>query len=612
MRLFKWINLSFFFITSIAFSEIACPQGCGRKNSKASHYILNCLEELKFVEESKSKLESLIDDNDEVIDYFIYIWRNEERYRPGLRNLSWQCEYDEFYNRYVFRSSDVSAYNPDFLETLELLEAIRIDIEYIHDVSNEHTLDNIKECRKELKRTDHYCNHEEWIRTWHGHINEHKEELKKFELEKNERMNIYAKFSSLVQASYLDIFNNCLVNHQWNGTYFSRGLLLFQQGDFFSSLEDISKYIKGIDNETLSEEILKAKFHQGTLQNILGKYTDAIETLSQVISSDPNNKNAYIERAIAFFEQGNFDRALNDYIKSEIKPTQIDESFHSLEFSGGIVLGLCTGAGHTLENFVPSMLCSLQGLGNGIWAFTTNPKEVSVEMITACKNICGFFTDQTILESLKVLIPEVRELSDWKDINDFKKGEIIGSIVGKYGLDIFLTAGAMKGIKVFHDLRRANALMTLETMTLMEKGQTLKSVSSQWKNKVSKELENIKTRPLASDKEIYKKYKGQVLNETQVRKILHEAGYDTFQRPKSIPENFKVSISEKNGGMKYTNPDNPHDFFRVMPGDPYSAHAVQQKPYVVRQKDGKYLNKKGKVVEKHSNDSHIPLDELEQ
>lgn len=215
----------------------------------------------------------------------------------------------------------------------------------------------------------------------------------------------------------------------------------------------------------------------------------------------------------------------------------------------------------------------------------------------------------SILESLKTTIPEVRELCEWNEISDYKKGEIIGGLVGKYGLDIFLTAGSLKGIKVIHELRRANAIMTLETMTSLEKAKTLEAISGKWNTNVVKELENINSGALRKDKELYRRYRDQVLNETQVRKILHEAGYETFQKPKNIPSNWHVEISKSQGGMRYSDPTNKHNYIRVMSGNPESPFPAQRKPYVKHNTPKGCLDKNGQIVSEKDPSAHIPLEE---
>lgn len=57
-------------------------------------------------------------------------------------------------------------------------------------------------------------------------------------------------------------------------------------------------------------------------------------------------------------------------------------------------------------------------------------------------------------------------------------------------------------------------------------------------------------------------------------------------RPGGIPRDWIAKPTRKGAGMRYINPENPHDHVRVMPGEPNSPHPAQQRPYVKRMKDG--------------------------
>lgn len=68
------------------------------------------------------------------------------------------------------------------------------------------------------------------------------------------------------------------------------------------------------------------------------------------------------------------------------------------------------------------------------------------------------------------LVPELQEcLAKWNKLDDYTKGKYIGYIIGKYGVDIFIGAGSVKAIKLYRDLRKANALMTFETASISPK-----------------------------------------------------------------------------------------------------------------------------------------------
>lgn len=84
----------------------------------------------------------------------------------------------------------------------------------------------------------------------------------------------------------------------------------------------------------------------------------------------------------------------------------------------------------------------------------------------------------------------------------------------------------------------------------------------------------------------------------------------TAQRPQGVPSNWIKSPTKGNGGNIYTNPLNTHDRIRVMPGNPYSPNVAQRQPYIVRQKDGKFFDKNGNIVDKKTLEGHIPYNEF--
>ena len=48
---------------------------------------------------------------------------------------------------------------------------------------------------------------------------------------------------------------------------------------------------------------------------------------------------------------------------------------------------------------------------------------------------------------------------------------------------------------------------------------------------------------------------------------------------------------------------------RVMPGNPYSPHLTQQKPYVKHSVNGKFFDKHGNIAPRKSAEAHIPINE---
>ena len=213
---------------------------------------------------------------------------------------------------------------------------------------------------------------------------------------------------------------------------------------------------------------------QGTLMNNLLLHKEAISILTLSIQLNPLDQNAYIERAMAYFETNQLSLALKDYEQAKkliaerrLKAFYIPES--KSEFSKGLVLGVLSGAGASTLDFFPSIFSSCRGILNGLWAFTCSPIEVSNEMINTAYAIGEFISTHSKEECFQYIVPELKELSEsWDKLNDYSRGQKIGYIIGKYGVDIFIPATLVKGInKVkavtkLKSLKRANTMATLE------------------------------------------------------------------------------------------------------------------------------------------------------
>ena len=82
-------------------------------------------------------------------------------------------------------------------------------------------------------------------------------------------------------------------------------------------------------------------------------------------------------------------------------------------------------------------------------------------------------------------------------------------------------------------------------------------------------------------------------------------------RPKGVPKDFEPSPTSKGGGTKYTDPANPHNNVRDIPGNPNSQNPSQQKPYVKENVSGQPIDASGRPVSGKSPESHIPRDQYQ-
>jgi hypothetical protein len=77
--------------------------------------------------------------------------------------------------------------------------------------------------------------------------------------------------------------------------------------------------------------------------------------------------------------------------------------------------------------------------------------------------------------------------------------------------------------------------------------------------------------------------------------------------PRGMPsKSYQISPSQKGGGFRFTNRDDPNDVLRVMPGNPNSPNPAQQAPYTLQQRGGKAYDIFGNRVSPSDPGAHIP------
>jgi RHS repeat-associated protein len=74
-----------------------------------------------------------------------------------------------------------------------------------------------------------------------------------------------------------------------------------------------------------------------------------------------------------------------------------------------------------------------------------------------------------------------------------------------------------------------------------------------------------------------------------------------------IPSDWTFKPSNRGGGYALSDPNNPNNNIRVMPGNPKSSNPAQQNPYVKYQIDGTNYDQNGRPVANDSEASHIPF-----
>ncbi len=225
---------------------------------------------------------------------------------------------------------------------------------------------------------------------------------------------------------------------------------------------------------------------KAVVYNDLFLYSDAIEALNEAIRIDPGKIDAYKERVHAYFELDKLDLAIEDYRKvKELEKQQppfigsvIDGYVVShkglcpkgrLDYAGGFCVGTLEGGCVALKEFVPSTLSCCRGVLHGLWSFACSPGEVSKEVISASYTLVEYLKTHTTMECLETAVPELKDLClHWDSLSDYDRGEKVGYIIGKYGVDVLAPSAAISGINKFRHLKRANTLFTVESCAVSQ------------------------------------------------------------------------------------------------------------------------------------------------
>jgi tetratricopeptide (TPR) repeat protein len=369
-------------------------------------------------------------------------------------------------------------------------------------------------------------------------------------------------------------------------------------------------------------------------------YTQAVQDFGKAISLDPNNSTLYLERGIANFELGNYENSLADYSQYIEKK---GEPFSVTDFSLGFAKGVPKGV---YESGKGSLLFLSE--------FITHPVQTSKQIVDSLSQLVTLVKNDEFGVVAEVLSPELHQLiTQWETLPSETRGELAGYAVGKVGTDL-LAPGAIAKITskcvnsakelaaICKNIQIARETLILETasgigvparvseivemgkktaslgeelgFTAQEMGQLQKAarleptITKHYDHLSLSMQESIKLFEQAGDK--LKPYQGLYMAEWEIRELIHSTGIPTFTRPKGIPENYRIKLSDKPGGIKYVHPRDEGTYIRIMPGKPHSKNSSQQRPYVNQRINGKSLDKHGNLVSNKSEEAHIAIEEF--
>jgi len=315
--------------------------------------------------------------------------------------------------------------------------------------------------------------------------------------------------------------------------------------------------------------------------------------------------------------------------------------YSMVDFAKGVTSGLPRGIKDSAGDFVE--------LGKSLIFHPVETRNQMYEGLQHLSELVGTNEWKAVGEALA---PEAVELVEkWNELTPFEKGDKSSYLLAKYGTDILLPTSAVKAashsIKVANKLKAAqvafahikNPFITENLLLPAGSGAQIGTDAIQSVQKViplteelalgvkkspllesptGKVIKHFEGQPhLQASYDLHKKaqafldpHVGKFMPEIEVRKLIHEAGLPTFPKPKGIPDNFRVRITGKGGGMEYVHPDHTHTIIRVMPGKLHSEFSAHHKPYVIQKINSNTVNILGEIVSSDSLEAHILIEDF--
>ena len=195
----------------------------------------------------------------------------------------------------------------------------------------------------------------------------------------------------------------------------------------------------------------------------LGYYNQAVQDLGKAIETNPTNPIPYLERGIAHFGLGQYDRCLEDYNQftsqaQAQKPNPLSVSEFSLGFAKGLPKGVYESG---------------EGLFLFMGDFVKSPIQTSRQIVDSVSTLVDLVRKDEWGVVAEALSPEVHKLvTQWDTLPSEKRGELAGYAVGKHGADILVPGAlakvASKSVKSAQELAAVckNLQIAQETLVL--------------------------------------------------------------------------------------------------------------------------------------------------
>lgn len=423
-------------------------------------------------------------------------------YNPKTKD--WPVSYDGYYGLND-RRGYLSFQHP--ISVHLFLETLTIDIHELFHYSYLISEEFVAEEKKYIDTAKKHNPPTFKVNAWNKDLLEEENCLSAIRNEAQYCLDLLKKSSTEIEQQHQSVIDYCITHHQSCWAYYHRGFQNFVRGNFEDFLDDIHGLLEANKKTKEAESLLPYLYvDKGIAEEELGLYQQAISSLNNAIEKDPQNREAYFERAALYFETGQFDLSLADYLRSESFPSHLNPAGYK-DFAEGLLIGARNGIQTSATEFIPSVLGSLRGVGNLIWATLHHPIDSPIAFAKATQEFFGYLRSCDRAELAELLAPEMHQLvTTWDTLNQRQRGELAGFCLGKYGTDILLPIATIKGFKyvnAYRSIRAADKLHTLEALASSpQTRQALIESATCWNAQRTSKLANVKIIPDLQNKHI--------------------------------------------------------------------------------------------------------------
>jgi len=356
------------------------------------------------------------------------------------RNVEWSSQFDIREKAWENKDETSFVFCKDYSAIPRAFHFLRKDFELYYDRS-------ISFCQRrlqDLKKGKRFFSNEEDTSYFEDISYSSKDFLYQIERLTDQRKSFFSRFEQKEKEALQfckESLDLCAKYHQNPLANYDLGLLSFLEGKSFEGFTHICSALENCSPEILEKINAQAHILKGQIELELGLYADAVLSLTKALQKDPDNQEIYLDRAIAFFENGQPSEAFADFLHQktslDFSPTQNQDL---QKFAQAFGLSITNGFSKALNEIAPALIYTANGIGHCLWAGISEPMAIPEKIVQPLYKLLEYVHQHSLKEMGKdvahFLSPELTKLvTEWNHLSLEKRGELAGLAIGEFGFN---------------------------------------------------------------------------------------------------------------------------------------------------------------------------------